>query len=106
MPKYLIKASYSPEGASGVRDKGGSSRRDAIAHLFESSGGSLEGIYFAFGDTDVYVFGDLPDNETAASIALTVNSSGGASVTTVVLMTAEEVDAAAQKSVEYTPPGQ
>jgi uncharacterized protein with GYD domain len=48
---------------------------------------------------------DLPDNESAAAVALTVNSAGGAAVRTVVLLTPEEVDAAAKRSVDYRPPG-
>ena len=48
---------------------------------------------------------DLPDNETATAVALTVNASGGATVTTVALLTPEEVDAAAKRSVDYRPPG-
>ena len=40
-----------------------------------------------------------------AAVALTVNASGGATVKTVVLLTPEEVDAAAKRSVEYRPPG-
>jgi uncharacterized protein with GYD domain len=105
MPKYLFEASYTTEGVKGVASKGGSARRDALKHLFEASGGTMEGFYFAFGDSDVYVFGDLPDNEAATAIALTVNQTGGATVKTVVLITPEEVDAAAKASVEYTPPG-
>jgi hypothetical protein len=38
-------------------------------------------------------------------VALTVNAGGGASVRTVVLLTPEEVDAAAKRSVDYRPPG-
>lgn len=68
-------------------------------------GGRLESLYFAFGDHDVYVIADLPDNESAAAVALTVNSAGGAAVRTVVLLTPEEVDAAAKRSVDYRPPG-
>jgi hypothetical protein len=45
------------------------------------------------------------DNESAAAVALTVNAAGGATVRTVVLLTPDEVDAAAQRSVEYQPPG-
>ena len=48
---------------------------------------------------------ELPDNESAAAVALTVNSAGGAAVRTVVLLTPEEVDAAAKRSVDYRPPG-
>ena len=48
---------------------------------------------------------DLPDNESAAAVALTVNAAGGATVKTVVLLTPEEVDAAGKRSVDYRPPG-
>ena len=47
---------------------------------------------------------ELPDNESATAVALTVNASGGAAVRTVVLLTPDEVDAAAKRSVEYRPP--
>jgi uncharacterized protein with GYD domain len=39
----------------------------------ESVGGTLEAFYFAFGEDDAYVIADLPDNETAAAVALAVN---------------------------------
>jgi uncharacterized protein with GYD domain len=105
MPRFLIEASYTLEGVRGLRAAGGSSRRDAIAHTIETAGGSLEQMYFAFGDTDVYVIVDLPDAESAAAVALTVNAAGGATTKTVLLMSPEEVDAAAQRSIDYTPPG-
>jgi uncharacterized protein with GYD domain len=105
MPKFMIEASYTLDGVRGLRSAGGSSRRDAIAHTVETAGGSLEQIYFAFGDNDVYVIVDLPDAESAAAVALTVNASGAVTTKTVLLMSPEEVDAAAQRSIEYTPPG-
>jgi uncharacterized protein with GYD domain len=105
MAKYLFEASYTQQGVKGVQSGGGSSRRDAIAQMVEGVGGKLEGLYFAFGERDVYVIVDLPDNESATAVALTVNSAGGAAVRTVVLLTPEEVDAAAQRSVDYRPPG-
>ena len=105
MPKFLIEATYTQEGAKGVQGAGGSSRRDAVASVAEGLGGSLESFHFGFGDSDAYVIVDLPDNESAAAVALTVNASGGATTKTVVLLTPEEVDAAAQRSVDYRPPG-
>ena len=105
MPKYLVEASYTVEGVRGVRSAGGSSRRDAIAALAESVGGQLESFYFAFGERDVYTVVDLPDNESATAVALTVNASGAVKVRTTVLVTPEEVDAAAKRSVEYRAPG-
>ena len=104
MPKFLFEASYTLGGARGVQSAGGSSRRDAVAEVAESLGGQLEAFYFAFGDRDAYVIVDLPDNESATAVALTVNASGGATVKTVVLLTPAEVDAAAQRSVPYKPP--
>ena len=105
MPKFLIEASYTPEGAKGVQSAGGTSRREAVAQVVDSVGGSLESFHFAFGDRDAYVIVDLPDNESATAVALTVNAAGGATVKTVVLLTPDEVDAAAKRSVDYRPPG-
>lgn len=105
MPKYLIEASYTTEGVKGVQKSGGSSRRDAVTTLAESVGGSLESFHFGFGDADAYVIVDLPDNEAATAVALGVNASGGATAKTTVLLTPEEVDAAAQRSVDYRAPG-
>jgi uncharacterized protein with GYD domain len=108
MPKYLVEASYSHEGFEGVRTKGGSSRRDAIAEAAKSMGGKLEAFYFAFGEHDAVVLLDLPDNEAAAAVALSADAAGGASTKTTVLLTPEEVDDAAERSrdaVDYRPPG-
>ena len=105
MAKYLLEASYSTEGVEGVKSKGGSSRRDAVAEMVEGLGGKLESFYFGFGESDAYVTIDLPDNVTAAAAALTVNSTGGAAVKTTVLLTPEDVDEAAKQSVDYRPPG-
>ena len=105
MAKFLIEATYTVEGVRGLQSAGGSSRRDAVAKALESAGGSLESFHFGFGSSDAYVIADVPDNVTAAAVALTVNATGGAQTKTTVLLTPEEVDAAAEKSVSYTPPG-
>jgi uncharacterized protein with GYD domain len=105
MPKYLLEAAFSLQGVKGIQSEGGTSRRDAVTKAVEGLGGRVECFYFAFGDRDVYVVADLPDNETATALALTVNSSGAVTVKTVVLVTPEEVDAAVKQSVSYRPPG-
>ena len=105
MPKYMFEAHYSPEGAKGIMKEGGTGRRAAVAKMAEGVGGKLESIYFAFGGVDVFVVVDLPDNVTAAAAALAASQTGTLSVKTVVLLTPEEMDAAAKKSVEYRPPG-
>ena len=102
MPRFLFEASYTVEGVKGLRRQGGSGRREAVARAARSVGGRLE--HFYFGDHDAFAVADLPDNESAAAFALAVSEAGGASVRTVVLLTPEEVDAAAKRSVEYRPP--
>ena len=62
-------------------------------------------MYYAFGDDDVFLIVDVPDNVSAAAASLAVGASGAVSIKTTVLLTAEEIDAAAQKSVVYQPPG-
>jgi uncharacterized protein with GYD domain len=105
MPKYLWQASYNSDGVKGVVKEGGTGRRQAIESLVTGAGGTVESFYFSFGDDDVVVIADLPDEETATAIALTVNSGGLVSIKTTVLLTPDEVDAAAKKSVDYRPPG-
>ena len=106
MSKYMIKASYSPEGIKGVMAKGGNARVDAIKKLATGVGGSLESCYFAFGDDDLYAVVDAPSHEAMAAIAGTVTSTGAlSSYQTIVLLTADEIDAAAKQTIDYTPPG-
>jgi uncharacterized protein with GYD domain len=104
--KYLLKASYSPEGIKGVLKEGGSSRSTAVEKALAGLGGTLESFYFAFGGTDVYITVDLPDHATAVAFASSVGATGALSkVETVVLLTPAEIDAAVQKTVEYRAPG-
>jgi uncharacterized protein with GYD domain len=105
MPKYLIQASYTVSGEEGVRAKGGTDRRNAIADTVKSVGGTLECVYYEFGEHDAFSIVDLPDNESAASLALIVNASGGARVKTTVLLTPEQVDEATERAVTFRPPG-
>ena len=46
----------------------------------------------------------MPDHTAAAAFALTVSAGGGVTTKTAVLLTLEEVDAAAAKQVGYRPP--
>ena len=106
MPKYRTHANYVGEGLKGLLKEGGSSRRAAVEKLFGSVGGKVEAFYYAFGDTDLFVIADLPDNVTAAALTLIINAAGAATARVTLLLTAEEIDAAAKKTATYRPPGQ
>jgi len=64
MPKYLIEASYTPEGLRGLQKDKASGRKQAVTKLVESLEGKVEGLYFALGEHDVVIIADLPDTET------------------------------------------
>jgi uncharacterized protein with GYD domain len=105
MAKYLFEAHYTAEGLKGILREGGTARRTAVEKALTGLGGRLEAFYFAFGGADAYVIADLPDNATAAALALAVGQSGLASTKTIVLLTVEEADVATKKSVAYRGPG-
>jgi uncharacterized protein with GYD domain len=105
MAKYLVEANYLSEGMNGLLKEGGTRRREAVDELFHSLGGKVEAFYFVFGDRDVVIIGDLPDNTSAAALALRVNAVGVTTVKTTVLLTPQEIDQAVTKTGTYRPPG-
>ncbi len=105
MPKFLVQATYTAEGAKGILKSGGSARRKAVEELLTSVGGKLEAFYFSFGDEDAILIIDLPDNEAALSLGMAVSASGAVRSRTTVLIPIEEVDRAAKRQVHFRPPG-
>jgi uncharacterized protein with GYD domain len=105
MPKFLIKATYNSDGARGLLKEGGSKRRAAVQKIIEAAGGKLEAFYYAYGDDDAFIIADLPDVMAGLAISLTVNASGAVRLSSLPLITPEEVDAASKKSIEYRAPG-
>ena len=105
MPKYLFQANYTAQGLQGLLKEGGTSRRRVFEDIAREQGGSLESFYYAFGGTDLYLTFDLPDTATAAAISLNIGAGGALNISTVQLISAEEIDAACNKTVSYRPPG-
>jgi uncharacterized protein with GYD domain len=105
MPKYLVRASYTTEGAKGLVKDGASARQAAAKKLIESAGGSIEAFYYVLGDMDVVIIADMPDSSTAAAVSLTVAAAGGVRLSTTPLLTTQEMDAACKKQVSYRAPG-
>jgi len=105
MAKYLYLASYTQEGLKGLLKDGGSKRKADLSAAVKELNGTLETLYFAFGENDVYSIVDIPDNVSAATIAIKINASGAAKVKTVVLLTPEQIDEATKINISYRPPG-
>jgi uncharacterized protein with GYD domain len=104
MPKYLVQGSYTRAGIEGLVEDGGTGRRRAVEGLANGVGGTVEAFYFSFGGDDVVAILELPDDETAAALALTSGRIGAIKLRTTVLLTPEQLDAAIEKKVDYTPP--
>ena len=105
MAKYLFQASYTKEGLKGLLNEGGTQRRKMVESLTGGMGGSVEAFYYAFGDSDLYVIADLPDDVSAAAASVAIGATGSASIKTTVLVTPETIDEAVSRSVNYSPPG-
>lgn len=105
MAKFMVKASYTADGTRGLLKEGGSSRKALVDKMIKGLGGNVEAFYFAFGEADVFIICDLPDSTTAVALSLTVNASGAVNVSTIPLLTVQEVDQACKKSVAYRAPG-
>jgi uncharacterized protein with GYD domain len=105
MAKFLVKASYTAEGTRGLVKEGGTARRAAIQKLIEGLGGKLEAFYFTYGENDVMVIAELPDASSGLALSLAANASGAIRLATVPLITTEEFDDAAKRSVAYRAPG-
>ena len=105
MRTYLWRVSYTASGSEGLLTEGGTSRRKTIEDLVGTLGGSIESWFYAFGDDDLYVIANLADDPDAAAVSLQVAASGAARIRTTVLLTAEQIDEAAQASVAYRSPG-
>ena len=105
MPKYLFQANYTTQGFQGLLKEGGTSRRQVFEGLANEQGGTLESFYYALGGADLYMTFDLPDTATAAAVSMSIGAGGALSITTVQLITPEEIDEAFGKTVTYRPPG-
>ncbi|MFD5516931.1 GYD domain-containing protein [Streptomyces sp. NPDC127066] len=105
MPKFLIQARYTPEGAKGLLKEGASGRRAAVEHVVSGLGGSVEAMYFSFGEDDFVCILDFPDAVSMAAVSLSVKASGALHTRATPLLTLDEVDEAARREVAFRPPG-
>jgi uncharacterized protein with GYD domain len=98
MPHYMIEVAYNASGAAGMV-KEPQNRVERVTPAIEKLGGRVECGYFAFGDADIVLICEMPDNATAAAFALAVGAGGSVtSYKTTVLLTPEEAVEAMRKA--------
>ena len=70
MSKFMLKASYNPDGVRGLIKEGGSKRRAVVQKMIEGMGGKLEAFYYAWGADDAFIIADLPDEKAGIALSL------------------------------------
>ena len=105
MPKFILRGQYTAAGLEGVVREGFASREEYIRDLAESLGASVEAMYWVYGEDDVLLIVSSPDALVAVTLSMAINMSGAARASTTPLLTAAEMDAAAEKVPEFRPPG-
>jgi len=94
MPHYLSQVSYTPEAwarlVANPQD-----RIEAVRGPIEKLGGRIHNAFFAFGEYDVVVITEMPDNVSAAAIAIAFAAGGSVKneKTTPLTTTAEALEA-------------
>ncbi len=106
MSKFLVQASYTAEGFSGLQKDKASSRLEALTKAVQSVGGTVESMHFALGKDDVITIIDLPDIAAAAALGVAVSATGRVRTRATPLLTVAEMDQALTRSASYRGPGQ
>lgn len=100
MPHYLQQVAYSREGWEAVVANP-QNRIEAVRPAVEKLGGKIEAAWFSFGDYDIVVITEMPDNVSAAAIAMAFAAGGACkSVQTTPLISAQEALLALKKARE------
>jgi uncharacterized protein with GYD domain len=107
MPHFMVQGAYTAETWAGMV-KNPEDRTGPVNALLESLGGKLESFYFCFGEDDFVGIAEVPDNVTAAALAIAVASSKAfRQLRSTPLLTSKEVVEAAKKAgkAAYKAPG-
>ena len=84
----------------GSADEESQNRAEAVGRqACEAVGGKLIGGWYCFGDYDLVIIADVPNNESMAAIALAIAAGGAIKASrTTTLMTGAELVGALKKS--------
>ena len=104
MAFYLWQVGYTSD-AWATQVKNPQNRLELVRPVAEKLGGRIIDAWFAFGEYDVVVIVEMPDNVSMASLVLAASTGGHLSATkTTPLMPIEDGLAAMQRAEEITYP--
>ncbi|HXZ32879.1 MAG TPA: GYD domain-containing protein [Terriglobales bacterium] len=100
MPSFLHQVAYTSEGWQALIAHP-QDRLEVVRSAIEKLGGKVVAGWFAFGDYDVVAITEMPDNVSAAAIAIAFAGGGACkSVHTTPLLTQQEAMSAMKKAGE------
>jgi len=85
---YILLIKWTEQGISKIKES--SDRYNSFKASVEKAGGKLIGGYYTFGEYDVVIIVDVPNDEVAMSLMLKVGSAGNVRTKTLRAFTAEE----------------
>lgn len=88
MPSYLALGKYTQQGLDTMGELG--DRLAATKQTVSDAGGRLIFFYMTFGQYDFAALTEMPDDEAAARLALSINAQGNIRTETVRAFTEEE----------------
>jgi len=98
MANYLIQVAYTPEAWAAIVNEP-QDRIDKVRKAFKNLGGDIQQAYFSFGQYDVVLVAEFPNNVNAAALAIAFAAGGACkSVNTTPLLTREEAVEALKKA--------
>jgi uncharacterized protein with GYD domain len=107
MPIYMYQGSYTSD-AWKAQVKNPLNRIEQVRPMIEGQGGRILGAYYAFGEYDLVLILEAPDNVSMSALALAAAAGGAikASKTTVLLSIEEGIEAMGRAGgAGYRPPG-
>lgn len=94
----MIQGSYSVSSVAAMV-KSPQDRAAVIKPMIESMGGKLNDLWFSFGEFDIVAIAEMPDNMSAAAMAMAIGSSGAMSAyRTTPLMSSADAKKAMKKA--------
>ena len=88
MPHYILLINWREQGIIKIKDS--SDRYNSFKASVEKVGGKLIGLYYTFGEYDVVIIIEAPNDETVMSLMLKVGSAGNVRSKTLKAFSAEE----------------
>jgi uncharacterized protein with GYD domain len=106
MAHYLYQGAYTSDALKTLIKKP-TNRFDLVRGVAEKLGGSIEGGWFSFGEYDVVLILEMPDNVSAAALSLAFAAGGAISGKTIPLLSQQEGVAAMKRAATsgYKAPG-